>query len=289
MSPSKSYLPEVILFYLAIGLSGWIAYYWSDGFNTMLRFLIADLVMTVVAYGFSLYKKNSSVYDPYWTVIPFFFVVMWWVLYPSGWGSAQYAVAIVISFWSWRLTHNWYRGFPGWHHEDWRYVNFRKQFGKYFQWINFSGIHLFPTLIVFLGLAGLFWLYDGHPKDLNFKIGIGCLVAVTGTLLELFADNTLFRERRNPDRVAGTCIRKGLWRYSRNPNYLGEMLFWIGMAQIGQGAGAPAWTLAGATAMILMFLLASIPMKEKRLLESRKDFARYKEEVSVLIPLPPKS
>jgi steroid 5-alpha reductase family enzyme len=285
----KKPLFEILFIYIVIGISGYLSYLFIPVEGDMLRFLAADLVMTIVAFGFSLFKRNSSVYDPYWTVIPFYFLVMWWVLYRDAWGTAHYITAGVISFWSWRLTLNWYRGFPGWHHEDWRYVNFRKQFGKHFQWINFSGIHLFPTVIVFLGMSGLFWLFDGGKQELNSNILLGCTIAFIGTMFEFFADNTLHRERNNPNREKGTCIRKGLWKYSRNPNYLGEMLFWIGLAQIGQGAGAPLWTLTGAAGMIMMFMFATIPMKEKRLMTTRKDFQRYKEEVSVLFPMQPKT
>jgi len=286
---SSRFLFEIVSFYLLIGLAGWFTYSSLDSDSQLIRFFISDLVMTLAAYGLSLYKKNSSVYDPYWTVIPFYFVLMWWFLYRDTWSISHYVTAIVISFWSWRLTHNWYRGFPGWEHEDWRYVNFRKQFGRHFQWINFSGIHLFPTLMVFLGMTGLFWLFNGQAILPNGLIWLGCCIALIGTLLEYFADNTLYRVRRNPSGTKGACIRQGLWKYSRNPNYLGEMLFWVGLALVGQGAGAPLWTVSGAVGMIMMFLFASIPMKEKRLMETRSDFAQYKREVSILIPWKPDS
>jgi steroid 5-alpha reductase family enzyme len=244
--------------------------------------------MTVLAYVFSLLKRNSSVYDAYWSVIPFYFVMLWAWNSVEQWQAAHYLTAFSISFWSWRLTHNWYRSWTGWEHEDWRYVNFRNQFGKHFQWINFSAIHLYPTMIVFLSMTGLFFLYDGTAKELNLLVIIGNAVAIIGTLFELFADNTLFAERNNPNRQKGACIRKGLWKYSRNPNYLGEILFWFGLAAVGLGAAAPYWTLLGSIGMFAMFLFASIPMKEKRQMKTRTDFAEYKKEVSMLIPLPPK-
>lgn len=222
-------------------------------------------------------------------MIPFYFLIIWAFNSVETWGIAHFLTAGTISFWSWRLTHNWYRSWTGWDHEDWRYVNFRNQFGKHFQWINFSAIHLYPTCIVFLSMTGLFWLYDGTPKDLTAMVLAGNLISLTGVLFEFFADNTLYQHRNNPNRKKGTSIREGLWKYSRNPNYLGEILFWVGLAVIGVGAGAPLWTCLGAVGMILMFIFASIPMKEKRLRESRADFDQYKAEVSMLIPLPPKS
>lgn len=219
--------------------------------------------MTVVTFACSLLKKNSSVYDAYWSVIPFYFVLLWAYNSLEQWQAAHYLTAFSISFWLWRLSHNWYRSWTGWEHEDWCYVNFRKQFGKHFQWINFSAIHLYPTVIVFLSMAGLFCLYDGTGKELNLLVIIGNVIAIIGTFLELFADNTLFAERNNPNRQKGACIRKGLWKYSRNPNYLGEILFWFGLAAFGIGAGAPYWTLLGSIGMFLMFIFASIPLKEQ--------------------------
>jgi steroid 5-alpha reductase family enzyme len=271
-----------------VGISGYLSYLFINPENEMLRFFIADLVMTVVVFAFSLLKKNSSAYDAYWSVIPFYFVLVWAYDSMGQWEAAHYLTAFSISFWSWRLTHNWYRSWSGWEHEDWRYVNFRIQFGKHFQWINFSAIHLYPTLIVFLSMTGLFFLYDGTAKELNLLVIIGNAVAIIGTLFELFADNTLFAERNNPNRQKGACIRKGLWKYSRNPNYLGEILFWFGLAAVSLGAGAPYWTLLGSIGMFAMFVFASIPLKEQRQMKTRTDFAEYKKEVSMLIPLPPK-
>ena len=288
MSQDKKSFLEISFIYLIIGISGYLSYHFLVFENEMIRFLVADLVMTIVTFIFSLWKKNSSVYDAYWSVIPFYFILLWWTNTNESWTLAHYFTAYTVSFWSWRLTHNWYRSWPGWHHEDWRYVNFRKQFGKYFQPINFLAIHLYPTLIVFLSMSSLFYLFDGTTKELNVYIIIGNIISFVGIWFEYLADNTLFKSRFDSSRVKGTCIRDGIWNYSRNPNYLGEMLFWVGIAVIGFGVGAPVWTGLGAIGMILMFVFASIPMKEKRLSESRTDFEAYKKEVSRIIPMPVK-
>lgn len=279
---------EIFIIYTVIGLAGFLTYFFINPENEILRFLYADLSMTIVAFMFSLIKKNSSVYDAYWSVIPFYFVMLWAFNTINEWQFSHFLTAFSISFWSWRLTHNWYRSWSGWEHEDWRYVNFRNQFGKYFQWINFSAIHLYPTLIVFLSMSGLFFLFDSNMQEFNTLIILGNLLAIIGTFFEFFADNTLYKERNNPLRVKGSTIRTGLWKYSRNPNYLGEILFWIGLALIGFGSGAPLWTGLGAIGMLLMFVFASIPMKEQRLLKTRTDFKLYKSEVSMIIPLPVK-
>ncbi|MDD5017054.1 MAG: DUF1295 domain-containing protein, partial [Eubacteriales bacterium] len=82
-------------------------------------------------------------------------------------------------------------------------------------------------------------------------------------------------------------MASGLWRYSRHPNYLGEVLFWWGVWVI-QMSVLPAlwWTIFAPTAMTLLFLFISIPMMEKRLLASKEGYAAYKKSTSMLLLLP---
>lgn len=265
--------------YWAIGGAGAFVINQLDDLEPLPRFLLADLAMTAVTFGLSLHKRNSSVYDAYWSVIPFYFLLFWYAGNGTEWGLPQWAAAAAVSLWSWRLTLNWYRSWSGWSHEDWRYVNFRKQFGRHFFWVNLSAIHLYPTLIVFLAMSGLFWVF-GDPTDIHpvlFTLGIS--TALLGTWLEHAADNTLYRARRDPSRQPGLCLRDGLWGRMRHPNYLGEMLFWIGLALVGLAAGAPWWTTLGAVGMVLMFVFASVPMKEARLAQTRSDHDDYRRKV----------
>jgi steroid 5-alpha reductase family enzyme len=184
---------------------------------------------------------------------------------------------------------SWARGFPGWHHEDWRYVNFRNQFGNYFQPINFLAIHLYPTLIVFLGMWPLFWVYDFGEIQFPFLFYSGAFIAFLGIWFEFTADNQLARFRKRKNKKKEDILSTGIWSYSRNPNYLGEILFWFGLLGMGFSFNSPWYTSLGSIGMLLMFLFASIPMKEKQMIKNRPEaFKKYKSEVSVLIPLPSK-
>ncbi|MBV8785409.1 MAG: DUF1295 domain-containing protein [Mycobacterium sp.] len=91
------------------------------------------------------------------------------------------------------------------------------------------------------------------------------------------------------DRQSGDVMDRGLWRWSRHPNYFGEFGFWFALALFGVAASpADAWWLfAGALAMLAMFLGASIPMMEKRSLERRPEYQRVIDGVSRFVPLPP--
>jgi steroid 5-alpha reductase family enzyme len=291
MSHKSKAILEITVYYLLIGLTGWLVFRSLPQEEAIFRFLYADLAMTGVTFFFSLLRKNSSVYDAYWSLIPFFFLLGWYFYYSGdNWAWPQGVAAAVVSFWSWRLTLNWAFGWPGWHHEDWRYVNFRLQFGKFFQPINFLAIHLYPSLIVFLSMLGLFWVFHFGELTSNLLFIAGAILSVVGTLFELVSDFELSKFKNRPNKKPSDLLRSGLWAYSRNPNYLGEILFWFGLMGMGFGFGAPWYTAIGPMGMLAMFLFASIPMKEKRMLKNRPEaFLKYKKEVSSLIPLPPKS
>ena len=100
------------------------------------------------------------------------------------------------------------------------------------------------------------------------------------TFLPYFKLNKKYRKNRN-----GAFMRAGFWKYSRHPNYLGEILMWWGVA-ISVVISAPdAWYLiAGAVANTVLFFAVSIPMADKR--QSRKEgFAEYKRQTRMLLPI----
>lgn len=282
MKINGPHLLQIIFFYFIIGLSGYLTWKYSPFDNEILTFLLSDVVMTIVCFFFSIIKKNSSVYDAFWSVIPFYFVLMWSYLYSPQLSFHHYAIFAVISLWSWRLTLNWVRSWSGFSHEDWRYINLKKQNGRFYPLVNFFGIHLFPTLMVFAGMWPIFYVFKNelsHSGILYF----GIFISLVGTALEFFADNQLADFRRQKHRTE-KLLDTGLWSRSRNPNYLGEILFWIGLFVIGIAYQAPLYTGLGAIIMVILFVFISIPMKEKRMLERRPAYTTYMKNVPKLIP-----
>ncbi|MFO7614295.1 MAG: DUF1295 domain-containing protein, partial [Bacteroidales bacterium] len=91
--------------------------------------------------------------------------------------------------------------------------------------------------------------------------------------------------RKNPAHK-GKSITRGLWRYSRHPNYSGEILTWWGLFLFAMATGPSAWwTIIGPVSITLMFIFASIPMIERRHMERRTDYLDYKLSTSMLFPL----
>ncbi len=223
-------------------------------------------------------------YDAYWSVIPFYFCLQWIYLFFQDLNMFHYLAFGVVSLWSWRLTLNWVRSWDGFGHEDWRYIDLAKQTGKMYPAVNFLGIHIFPTMMVFGGMLPLFYtIGNSNPNSLIFIAGAA--VSLIGIYFEFSADNVLYKFRNNPSTKREDVLQEGLWGRCRYPNYLGEILFWLGLAIVGQAYGAPLFTFAGSIAMITMFLFVSIPMKEKRMSERRPKFKAYQESVPLIIPI----
>jgi len=286
---TRALLLVCLAYATALG-SAWVTIQTVPIENLLIRTLVADVVATVVIFGWSVASDNSSFYDAFWSVIPIAIVGYWMALADSD-VSALRTVAIsgVVFIWGGRLTFNWARGWSGLDHEDWRYVDFRNRSPRFYWAISFGGIHLYPTLIVFAGMAAVFpaLVHSGRAPGL---IDVAALsVGVCGIGFEWLADRQLHQFVTGEKRP-GETLRSGLWRYSRHPNYLGEMMVWWSLFLFGLAAD-PAWAKWAVLAplgMSAMFLFVSIPLLEKRSLERRTGYQQVIDETSMLIPLPPR-
>ncbi len=106
----------------------WLA--WGPSTDKLwLDTLIADLIATLVIFGFSRGYKNSSFYDAYWSVVPPAIFIYWWIETDAE-GARLWLVLLVIIAWAIRLTGNWIYNWPGMEHEDWRYPMLKENAGK---------------------------------------------------------------------------------------------------------------------------------------------------------------
>jgi len=256
--------------------------------DPLARTFAADAVATVVIFGFSVAWNNSSFYDAYWSVVPIAIVLYWMTLADAAVPALRLAaIGLVVCVWGARLTWNWARGWSGLDHEDWRYVGFRAQAPALYWPISFVGIHFFPTVIVFAGLAALYPAVVAPGRPPGWIDLAAFAVGLAGIAFEWIADDQLRAFTTGPRRP-GETLRSGLWRHSRHPNYLGEILVWWSFFLFGLAAD-PAWArlaVLAPLAMTAMFLCVSIPLIEKRSLERRTDYARVIAETPMLIPFP---
>ena len=246
--------------------------------------LIADLAATATIFAASMTVRNSSMYDTYWSVAPpalaTYFVV---VAEPGTSGLRQALVLTGVIVWSVRLTTNWIRDWPGLVHEDWRYVDMRAKSPVPWPLTSLLAVHLFPTLQVFLPCLALWPALGASSRGIGPIDIIGVALMVGGAALEYVADEQMRRFRRT--KRPGEIMRAGLWARCRHPNYLGEILFWWGVGVAGVAADPSwLWVLVGPIAMVAMFLGASIPMLDRRSIESRPGYEALVAELPALLP-----
>lgn len=247
------------------------------------KLLIADIACTVFVFIFSMIFKNASVYDPYWSVQPIVIVVFFACGHMITLPSLLLLISII--YWGIRLTGNWAYTFGGLKHQDWRYTKFENESGKIYPLINLAGIHLMPTLIVYLcTLPAVFVIRNELSANAGSVIGMAvCIGAAT---LQLFSDVQMQKYRKSGE---NGLIRTGLWKYARHPNYLGEILMWWGVGIQAVSVMPDHWyLLAGALANTIMFFTVSIPLADKR--QSQKPgYAEYKAATRNLLPIPKKA
>ncbi len=272
----------VILIYILLFIIGTILYFKLPFDNLIYKLLAIDVTLTVLIAIVGLLLKNDSIYDLYWSVIPFVILIYWIdATHVHEFNARVFILITLLSWWSWRLTYNWFRGWNGINHEDWRYVDLRKKTKVFYPLVSFLGIQLFPTLIVFTACLPIESIIMS-TEAINLSDIIGGLLMITGILLEIFADIQMHGFRINPDNK-GNIINIGLWKHSRHPNYLGEITFWWGVYVLSIATQPPTYYISGAIIVSLLFLFISIPMMEKRV-QNREGFAKYKKRTPVLIP-----
>lgn len=274
------------LVYLVAGMTVWLLYPSVKAQGSILSALILDVVATLIVFIFASIFKNASLYDPYWSVAPVPIALFWWGLDGFDIQNLRQVLAFVaIGLWAIRLTLNWARGWVGLTHEDWRYGMLRQKTGVLYPVVNLAGIHIFPTLIVFLGCMPLYYVYCAEAAAFGWMDILGVTISVGGTLMELVADEQLkVFKRKNADQPQA-FIDEGVWYYSRHPNYFGEIMFWTGLFLMGLSANPDAlWTASGWLAMFLMFQFISIPMMDERMVDKRPAYRAHIKKVSKLLP-----
>ena len=275
MNKAKSLIIVLVCYIFALFCSVLFIVVFNN--NTIYTLLYADIIATIIIYLASYIFKNSSIYDPYWSVIPPL-LLFFWIITSNKINFLNTAlVSFSVMFWAIRLTYNWARGWKGLSQEDWRYIDLKKRAGRFYELVNFSGIHLFPTLIVFACCIPFKYIVVSSITRIDVLIGFS--ICAIGVLYEIISDQQLYNFKKHNSNQIIDC---GLWKYSRHPNYYGEILFWWGIYiyTISSKIELVAWPIC----MTLMFLYISIPWIENKILKTRLEYREYQKNVNVLIP-----
>ncbi|HJL17036.1 MAG TPA: DUF1295 domain-containing protein [Sandaracinaceae bacterium LLY-WYZ-13_1] len=272
----------LVLVYAAALAGAGAAIRWGPALDPPWDAALADAVATVVVFGFSLGLRNSSAYDPYWSVAPPALFAFW--LARGDASPRAWIAGVLVVAWGARLTWNFLRGWKGLAAQDWRYDDLETKTGHAYWLVSFLGIHLMPSVLTFVGSLPLFLIASRPDTPLSPLDAAAALVTLLGIGYEAVADEQLrrFVARRPPK---GTWLDAGLWRHSRHPNYFGEITFWVGLSLFGLAAAPGAWwVLVGPAGMLALFLGVSIPMMDRRMIARRPGYAEHARRVSALVP-----
>lgn len=166
----------ILIIYIIASIVGLLVYSNLE-YHFAINFLIADIIATIVVFVFSLIFKNASVYDPYWSVKPI--VVVLALSLTNEMNISRILPLIAILLWGIRLTINWAYTFKSLNHQDWRYAMLKEKTSMFYPLINFLGIHLFPTIVVYLCMLPVMYLFN-TDNDFNVFSTLCFIVSIIG-------------------------------------------------------------------------------------------------------------
>ncbi|MBP2026753.1 steroid 5-alpha reductase family enzyme [Acetoanaerobium pronyense] len=231
------------------------------------------------------YIKNNSIVDMGWGIG--FVIVAWYTtLRTLNLYTSNLVITILITIWGLRLFYhiikrNW--GKP----EDFRYANWRKEWGKLVIPRAFLQIYMLQGVFMFIVALPIILLNSENQSTFTIFGFVGLLIWTIGFFFESVGDYQLKVFKSNPENK-GKIMDQGLWKYSRHPNYFGEATMWWGIAVIAFSSGASiASFISPITITYLLLFVSGVPMLEKSFAK-RPGYKEYKEVTPVFFPWFPK-
>lgn len=250
-----------------------------------MSYLLVPLVVAgalfLALWPVSVWRKDASLVDLVWgpgfivqAIVAAYFV--------PALGDHGVVLLILIGVWSLRLA--WTLGRRRWieGHEDARYTSLRASWNPGFWWKSLAVVFGLQAVLQWLIIVGPLTALHASDAPVALLSVLGIAVALCGLALETIADLQLDRfKAANGPRALFTG---GLRARARHPNYVGEILFWVGIALVCLDAGAWAGLLSPVLITVFLLRVSGVPLLEERLSETRPDYQAYKSRVPALIP-----
>jgi steroid 5-alpha reductase family enzyme len=255
-------------------------------------------VLTLLPWAISIALRNASIVDAFWGVT---IVAIAWVHYVRGYllqGPAclpeqceftwppPIAGLIVALVTIWGLRFSLY---VGWRTvgsgESERQRALRARLGARFALNSLFTVFLVQTLLAWVVALPAQGAYGGGSVSEPLLVG-GVVLWAFGFSFEALGDLQLAWFRRDPAN-RGRVMDRGLWRYSRHPNYFGDLCVWWGLYLIA-AANWQWWTVVGPIVLSVLLVGISGPALERSIARRRPGYPDYARVTSPFLPLPPK-
>lgn len=240
-------------------------------------------IMTIL-WIVSLALKDAGIVDIFWGLG---FVIINWVAFlvtENESGMRQWLLNVIVTIWGMRLfLHILIRniGKP----EDFRYQNFRKQYGKKFWWYSYFQTFMLQGFLMFIiSMPLVITQYANTPESLGFLDWAGLLLWLVGFFFETAGDYQLTRFKKNPANK-GKIMKSGVWKYTRHPNYFGDATQWWAYYLIA--VSVPFGFLTIFSPIIMSYFLvkvSGVAMLERSMAEKKPGYKEYMQTTNAFIP-----
>ncbi len=238
-----------------------------------------------VTFLLSLLLRDNSIVDVTYGLAAALAAATTFVLSPTRHPREAVLLALV-GLWGVRLaTHLLVR--KSGQGEDFRYRAWRDQWGRWFLLRSILQIYVLQGAVLLVILTPVLLARRAPGGPLGLVDGLGVAVWASGFFFEAVGDAQLLAFKREPGN-RGRFITRGLWRYSRHPNYFGEATLWWGVFLVGLGAGGGlVGVVSPVTITALLLFVSGIPMLERKW-AGDPEFEAYRRRTSAFFPLPPR-
>ncbi|MEO6882975.1 MAG: DUF1295 domain-containing protein [Bacteroidia bacterium] len=230
--------------------------------------------------------KNAGIVDIFWSY-NFPIIALIYFFLGNGFQQRKILIIIMVIIWGARLgTYLLVRIFSHLHTEDGRYKQLREEWSPNINFRFFLFFQIQAISNVFLSIPFLIICINPNPK-INFLEYFGALLWIIAIIGESVADRQLQVFKNNLENKGKVCD-KGLWNYSRHPNYFFEWLIWVSYFVFALGSPF-GWIsiICPLSMLFLLFKVTGIPMTEEQSIRSKGDAYRaYQQTTSSFFPLP---
>lgn len=241
------------------------------------------LAVATLVWLLSIKLHDASIADVYWGTG---FVILAWFYYASSADPTTRAsvAAVLITLWGLRLSLHIFLRNRG-HGEDPRYRAMRARPGPPFWWRSlFTVFWLQGAILWFVSLPLLFATHSGEPARVTALDVAGMVLFSLGFGFEVIGDYQLTRFKANPAN-RGQVLDRGLWRYTRHPNYFGDATMWWGIFLTACATpGGWVTVLSPALMTFLLMRVSGVTLLEKGLKESRPGYLDYIARTPAFFP-----
>ena len=246
---------------------------------------LAVFLFMVVVFFLALFKKDNSVVDIAWG-LGFVLVALLSLLMGKGLYERKILVTALVAVWGIRLAVYIALRKRG-KGEDWRYAKWRKEWGRWFLLRSFFQIFLLQGLFLLVIIYPVVLINNSSEGGIALLDMLGIFVWLVGFFFEAVGDYQLARFKKDPQNK-GQVMTGGLWKYTRHPNYFGEVVMWWGVFLIALSVPY-GWTAFFSPILITVLLLrvSGVTMLEKRY-EHDRNYGVYAQNTSSFFPWFPK-